>query len=94
MSSYEVPEPIISSPFEELQEHWNIIEGEVPERVAGRRKAIYFYRDPKPSPGKAVREVGTATLITLWQIRSDGSNRLRSTWTNILLSRLLSRTQA
>jgi len=64
MSSYEVPEPIISSPFEESREHWNIIEGEVPERVAGRRRAVYFYRDPKATPGKHAGE-GVGTVIEL-----------------------------
>jgi type III restriction enzyme len=64
MSSYEVSEPIISLPFEEPREHWNIIEGEVPERVAGRRKAVYFYRDPKAAPGKRAGE-GVGTVIEL-----------------------------
>jgi len=64
MSSYEVPEPIISSPFEEPREHWNIVEGEVPERVAGRRKAVYYYRDPKAAPGKRTGE-GVGTIIEL-----------------------------
>jgi type III restriction enzyme len=64
MSSYEVPEPIITSPFEEPREHWNIVEGEVPERFPGRRKAIYFYRDPKAAPGKQAGE-GIGTVIEL-----------------------------
>ena len=64
MSSYEVPEPIINSPFEEPLEHWNIIEGEIPERVAGRRRAVYFYRDPKAAPGKRAGE-GVGTVIEL-----------------------------
>jgi len=64
MSGYEVPEPIICSPFEEPREHWNIIEGEVPERVLGRRKAVYFYRDPKAAPGKHAGE-GVGTVIEL-----------------------------
>jgi type III restriction enzyme len=48
--SFEVPEPIINSPFQEPQWHWNIIEGESPEKRAGRRAAFYFYRDPKAKP--------------------------------------------
>lgn len=64
MSSYEVPEPIICTPFEEPQEHWNIIEGEIPERVPGRRKAVYFYRDPKATPSKQAGE-GIGTVIEL-----------------------------
>ncbi len=46
MSGYEVPEPILNSPFEEPKEHWLIREGEPPERLPGRRAAGYFYRDP------------------------------------------------
>ena len=47
MSSYEVPQPILNSPFDPPAEHWHIVEGEPPERRPGRRKAVYFYRDPK-----------------------------------------------
>jgi type III restriction enzyme len=47
MSGYEVPQPILNSPFDPPAEHWHIVEGEPPTRVQGRRKAIYFYRDPK-----------------------------------------------
>jgi len=46
MSGYEVPEPILNSPFAEPKEHWLIREGEPPERLPGRRAAGYFYRDP------------------------------------------------
>src|SRR6266511_2407169 len=45
-SSFEVQEPILSSPFEEPTEHWWIEQGRLPERRAGRRPAGYFYRDP------------------------------------------------
>src|SRR5208337_1946463 len=47
MSGYEVPQPILNSPFDPPAEHWHIVEGEPPTRVQGRRRAIYFYRDPK-----------------------------------------------
>jgi type III restriction enzyme len=47
MSNYQVPEPIINSPFEEPKQHWNIIEGEQPQLLPDRRRAVYFYRDPK-----------------------------------------------
>jgi type III restriction enzyme len=52
--AYEVPEPILNSPFEEPAEHWHICEGEEPERRSGRRPAVYYYRDPKarPEPGE------------------------------------------
>src|SRR5882757_1282372 len=51
MSDYEVPEPILNSPYDEPAEHWNIEEGASPERRPGRRPAGYFYRDPKAPPG-------------------------------------------
>ena len=50
MSGYEVPNPILNSPLQEPAEHWNIVEGEEPQRLPGRRPAMYFYRDPAGSP--------------------------------------------
>ncbi len=52
MRNYEVPEPILNIPFAEPQAHWQIIEGEEPERMPGRRPAMYYYRDPKATPEK------------------------------------------
>lgn len=46
MSNFEVPSPILCSPFEEPREHWWILEGQPAERRPGRRPAIYFYREP------------------------------------------------
>ncbi|MFH1010019.1 MAG: type III restriction endonuclease subunit R [bacterium] len=46
MSGFEVPTPILNSPYHEPAEHWYIAEGESPERRQGRRSAGYFYRDP------------------------------------------------
>ncbi|BFU95288.1 MAG: hypothetical protein NTNFB02_20100 [Nitrospira sp.] len=66
MSGYEVPEPILNSPFDEPTEHWHIVEGETPERRPGRRPAMYFYRDPKAKPDtEAGRVVGTAIELKL-----------------------------
>src|SRR5918911_2829639 len=66
MNSYEVPEPILNSPFNEPAEHWNIIEGEEPERLPGRRPSVYFYRDPKASPEEySGREAGVAIEMKL-----------------------------
>ncbi len=56
MPDYEVPEPILNSPFEEPARHWNIEEGKEPERRAGRREAGYFYRDPKAPPADGEHE--------------------------------------
>ncbi|HEY1934141.1 MAG TPA: hypothetical protein VGG99_19195 [Acetobacteraceae bacterium] len=44
---FEVPTPILNSPFEEPAEYWNLREGEPPERLPGRRPAGYWYRDPR-----------------------------------------------
>src|SRR6266540_3967526 len=58
MSSFEVEQPILNSPFEEPLEHWLIEEGQAPQRAQGRRQAGYFYRDPKglePEPGQPAR---------------------------------------
>jgi type III restriction enzyme len=66
MSGYEVPDPILNSPFDEPSEHWQIVEGEQPERRSGRRPAMYFYRDPKAKPDtEAGRVVGTAIELKL-----------------------------
>lgn len=45
--SYEVPEPILNSPFEEPTKYWNLQEGRAPVQMTGRRPAGYFYRDPR-----------------------------------------------
>lgn len=75
MSSYEVPQPILNSPFDPPKEHWHIEEGETPERRPGRRRAIYFYRDPKAKPTKEQgQSAGTAIelkLVTLIRERLD-----------------------
>jgi len=47
MNNFEVEEPILNSPYEEPAEHWYIEEGKEPEKRQGRRRAGYFYRDPK-----------------------------------------------
>ena len=66
MSAYEVPQPILNSPFEEPKEHWHIVEGETPEQRAGRRPSMYFYRDPKVKPEKEYGAVaGTAIELKL-----------------------------
>src|SRR3990172_3234434 len=66
MSVYEVPQPILNSPFEEPKEHWHIVEGEAPEQRPGRRPAMYFYRDPKAKPEKEYGiVVGTAIELKL-----------------------------
>jgi type III restriction enzyme len=56
MNSYEVPEPILNSPFDEPTAYWNIEEGKTPEQKSGRRPAGYFYRDPKMPVGSDEHE--------------------------------------
>ncbi len=66
MSGYEVPNPILNSPFDEPKEYWYIVEGRQAERRAGRRPAMYFYRDPKAKPDSTrVRESAIAIELKL-----------------------------
>jgi type III restriction enzyme len=51
MSGFEVPDPILNSPFKEPALYWELKEGEPPQKRAGRRPAGYFYRDPKAPTG-------------------------------------------
>ena len=46
MSTFEVSDPILNSPFEEPAEHWWLVEGAAPERRKGRRPAMYYYVEP------------------------------------------------
>lgn len=63
MSEFEVPEPILSGPYDEPAEHWRIVEGEAPRVEPGRRLAMYYYRPPGPvSEGEGD---GLGTLIEL-----------------------------
>jgi len=64
--SYEVPEPIINSPFVEPSQHYHIEEGKTPELRSGRRPAMYFYRDPKSKPERHDRgQAGIAIELKL-----------------------------
>lgn len=48
MNSYEVPDPILNTPFEKPKQHWFIQEGEQPEKREGRRPSVVFpARDQK-----------------------------------------------
>ena len=53
MAEFEVPQPIICSPFAEPSRHWLIHEGAEPALVDGRRHAHYFYRPPGQETGAA-----------------------------------------
>jgi len=78
MSGYEVPDPILNSPFDEPSEHWHIVEGEEPEQRPGRRPAMYFWRDPKVKPEKEYGTVaGTAIELKLVNRIRDQVKRWR-----------------
>jgi len=64
MSGFEVQQPILCSPFEEPPEHWRIVEGEEPQRMPGRRPAMYFYRPPSRGDEVEPRD-GAGTAIEL-----------------------------
>jgi type III restriction enzyme len=52
-SAYEVPNPILNSPFEEPREHWYIQEGEAPTLRTSRRPAIVFPPREQSQPWEA-----------------------------------------
>jgi len=65
MRDYQVPDPILNSPYEEPREHWWIREGEPAERRPGRRPAMYYYRDPKVRLANERDDVGLAIELKL-----------------------------
>lgn len=71
MTNFEVPEPIINTPYEEPKEHWKITEGEPPQRIPGRRSACYHYKPPTSQPTMFGAE-DLGTLIELKMV-----NRIR-----------------
>ena len=44
MSFYEVPSPILNSPYQEPKQYWKISRNAPAEQIAGRRPAGYFYK--------------------------------------------------
>lgn len=66
MSTYEVPQPIINSPYEEPAAHWHLEAGKEPEKREGRRPATYFYRPPgEGGTASENDDVGTAVELEL-----------------------------
>jgi type III restriction enzyme len=65
VSDFEVLEPIINGPFDEPTQHWHIEEGKSPELRAGRRPAMYFYRDPANRGDDPRRQGATAIEMKL-----------------------------
>jgi type III restriction enzyme len=65
MNQYEVPEPILNSPYYEPSSNWRNIEGEPPVQVKGRRPAMYYYRPPLKSMSDSPEGIGTAIELKL-----------------------------
>ena len=42
LEAYEVPQPILNTPFDEPGHHWYIREGEPPDLRHGRRPALVY----------------------------------------------------
>jgi type III restriction enzyme len=71
VSEFEVPQPIICSPFEEPLKHWHLEEGTVPtEPTPGRRPAHYFYREPGHETAEGA-PTGTLVELTLVNLVRD-----------------------
>jgi type III restriction enzyme len=65
MSNFEVPTPILNSPYEPPRAWWRLAPGEPPQRMEGRRPSFYFFADKGPT--------GTSTL----RIEMKLVNRIR-----------------
>src|SRR5690606_37663767 len=63
-SDFEVPEPIICSPYDEPAEHWHIEEGKPPERRRGRRPSVYV----RPAEGEGGAAAGAAVPLRLVEL--------------------------
>ncbi len=61
MTNYEVPSPILNSPFEEPKKHWLIEPNKPAVEMPGRRRAGYWYRDP------AVKDFSSESVRGVWQ---------------------------
>jgi type III restriction enzyme len=71
MPDFEVPQPIICSPFREPDHHWQLQEGVEPLKAAGRRPAAYFYREPgaENAEGDATGSLVELALVNLIRAR-------------------------
>ncbi|MDQ3419005.1 MAG: DEAD/DEAH box helicase family protein [Acidobacteriota bacterium] len=92
MAEFEVPQPIICSPFEEPDKHWHLEEGGAPtEPTPGRRPAHYFYREPgreneEGAPTGTLIELKLANLVRerLKAWRTDGYRGVTATTLELL----------
>jgi type III restriction enzyme len=65
MSNFEVPEPIINSPYLEPLSFWKISEGEPPVLMDGRRPASYYFKPAGSNATNYTNPENTGTLIEL-----------------------------
>jgi type III restriction enzyme len=84
MSSYEVPEPIQNSPFEEPRRYWYIREGEPAELREGRRPAIVY----PPRDDRKERQV-TWTSDNTIQPSSDFAPGFELALVNLIRERVM-----
>ena len=56
--AFEVPEPILNSPFEEPADTGTSSRAKTPERRPGRRPAVYYYRDPESEARRHGETIG------------------------------------
>lgn len=64
-ATFEVPEPILNSPYDEPSEHWLISESEPPQRRPGRRRPEYIYRPPNARADDPAEGLGTRIELLL-----------------------------
>jgi type III restriction enzyme len=85
MAEFEVPEPIICSPYEEPSSHWYLREGEPAERRHGRRPAMYFYRAERSADATAVdADAGVAIELKLVNLIRERVRAWREAgWPNV-----------
>lgn len=65
MHDFEVPEPIICSPYEEPAWHWHLEAGREAEKRNGRRPAHYYYRVPGQETGDDGAQTSVAVDLPL-----------------------------
>jgi len=85
MSNYEVPTPILNSPFDAPTQYWYIREGEPPEQREGRRAALVFpprdQREPWDLSGGTLqvsRDYPAAFELTLVNLIRERVNAWRA----------------
>ncbi len=78
MSDFEVPTPIVCSPFEEPDKHWYLREGVPPELRQERRPAMYFYHPPAGPDATSDAPTGIAIELKLVNLVRDRVKQWRA----------------